>query len=524
MVWRKTDPQGDEAGKVRWDTVPFTRGLGLDVGCGPMKLWPQCIGVDNRKDTGMFGIQMNPDITIPDACDIAIFQSGTFDYVFSSHTIEHIPDFKKALKEWWRLVKDGGYLLLYYPHKNFYPNIGQDGANPDHKHDFLPEDIISAMKDIGGWDLVANEERDQDNEYSVFQVFKKYSDKKMHRFSCKEPKPTGKTCAIIRYGAWGDVIQMSSILPALKAEGYHITLYTTDRALQAIEREPLIDKFVVQAHEQVPNAWLGPFWAHLKKKYDKFINLSESVEASLLAMPDRTEGMWWSKEARHAHMNQNYVEFTHKIAMVPYDGCKMRFVETEEERTWAEAEAKKLKGSPLVLWTISGSSVHKVWPYMDIVIKQMLGVFPEARIVTVGDDRCKMIEDGFPESDRIIKRSSKWTIRETMAFAKQCNLVIGPETGVMSAVSMEPMPKVVMLSHSTEENLTRDWVNTRSLHSNETPCWPCHKMVYNWDQCNKFEKTGVAHCMSHIHPEMVWKTVLEALEVKLEATSGHSAN
>ncbi len=524
MVWRINDPQGDECGKVRWETVPFTRGLGLDIGCGPMKLWPQAIGIDNRKDTGMFGIQMNPDITVPDACDIPLFASGTFAWVFSSHTLEHIPDYKKALKEWWRLVKDGGYLILYLPHKLFYPNIGQEGANPDHKHDFLPEDIISAMKDIGGWDLVVNEDRNQDNEYSFYLVFKKYSDRKMHRFSCKEPKPTGKTCAIIRYGAWGDVIQMSSILPALKKEGYHITLYTTDRAYAAIEHEPLIDRFIIQEHEQVPNAWLGPFWDYIKKKYDRFINLSESIEASLLAMPDRTEARWWPTEARHAHMNQNYVEFTHKIAQVPYEGTKMRFVETPEERKWAEGEAKKFKGAPLILWVISGSSVHKVWPYMDITLSQILGTFPEARIVTVGDDRCKQIEEGFPKSDRIIKRSSQWTIRETMAFAKQCNLVMGPETGVMSAVSMESMPKIVLLSHSSVENLTRDWVNTLSLHSHETPCYPCHKQIYTWDHCNRFEKTGVAHCMSHIHPEMVWKAVLEALEVKLVANEGSAGN
>lgn len=520
MTWMKETSCGDECGKIRWDTVPYTRGLGLDIGCGPMKLWPQCIGLDNRKDTGMFNIQMNPDITIPDACDIPLFASNTFDYVFSSHTLEHIPDHKKALKEWWRLVKDGGHLLLYLPHKNLYPNIGKEGANPDHKHDFLPEDIISAMKDIGGWDLVENEERDQDNEYSFFQVYKKYSDRGMHRFSCKEPKPAGKTCAIIRYGAWGDVIQMSSILPGLKKEGYHITLYTTDRALQAIEHEPLIDRFVVQAHEQVPNSWLGPFWAHLKKKYDRFINLSESVEASLLAMPDRTESMWWSTAARHAHMNQNYVEFTHKIAEVPYEGCRMRFVETPKEREWAEGEAKKLKGAPLILWVISGSSVHKVWPYMDIVVGQLMKTFPEARVVTVGDERCKIIEDAWKNEPRVIRRSNVWSIRETMAFAKVCNLVMGPETGVLSAVAMEPMPKVLMLSHSSPENLPRDWVNTHVLHSKETPCWPCHKMIYNWDQCNKFEKTGVAHCMSHIHPQDVWKTVLEALEVKLEQANG----
>ena len=180
---------------------------------------------------------------------------------------------------------------------------------------------------------------------------------------------------------------------------------------------------------------------------------------------------------------------------------------------------EELKGAPLILWTISGSSIHKVWPYMDIVVKQVLAVFPEARIVTVGDERCKLIENGLPQSDRIIKRSAVWSIRETMAFAKQCNLVVGPETGVMSAVSMERMPKILLLSHSSVENLSRDWVNTHSMFSKETPCYSCHKQIYTWDQCNRFEKTGVAHCMSHIHPQDVWKTVLEALDVKMEAQS-----
>lgn len=519
MVWKIDAPQCFESDKVRWDTVAYTRGLGYDIGCGPAKVWPHAIGIDNRKDTAMFGIQMNPDLTLPDASDLSrVVVSGQADWVYSSHTLEHIEDYRAALKEWWRILRDGGYLILYLPHKNLYPNIGQTGANPDHKHDFLPTDIIEAMKGIGGWDLVVNEDRNQDNEYSFLQVYKKFSEKKMHRFSCNEPKPA-KTCAIVRYGAWGDVIQMTSILPQLKKEGYHITLYSTPRAWQAIEHEPLIDAVVLQDHEQVPNAWLGPFWSHLKRKYDRFINLSESVEGSLLAMPDRTEAMWWTTEARHAHMNQNYLEFTHKIAGLPYEGTKMRFVATPAEAKWAKEQAKNSGGAPLIMWVLAGSSVHKVWPYVDAVMAQILAVFPQARVVTVGDDRCKqMIEPAWEKEPRVIKKSGVWSIRDTMAFAKECNLVIGPETGVLSSVAMDPMPKIVMLSHSSVENLTRDWVNTHSLFSQQTPCYPCHKMIYNWDQCNRHEATGTAHCMAHIPAEGMWKTILEALEVKLEIT------
>jgi hypothetical protein len=48
-----------------------------------------------------------------------------------------------ALRAWWDILKVGGHLCLYLPHRDLYPNIGSDGANPDHKHDFVPEDIIA---------------------------------------------------------------------------------------------------------------------------------------------------------------------------------------------------------------------------------------------------------------------------------------------------------------------------------------------------------------------------------------------
>ena len=215
------------------------------------------------------------------------------------------------------------------------------------------------------------------------------------------------------------------------------------------------------------------------------------------------------------------MEFTHKIAGLPYDGCKMRFVPTPEEAKWAKEQAKNSGGAPLILWVLAGSSVHKVWPHVDTIVQQVLKVFPNARIAMVGDERCqKMIEPAWENEPRVIKKSGKWSIRDTMAFARECNLVIGPETGVMSAVAMEQMPKIVLLSHSSVENLTRDWVNTYSLESKETPCRVCHKQIYAWDQCNKDEATGTAHCMAYLHPQQVWTTILTALEVKLEVANG----
>ena len=45
------------------------------------------------------------------------FKDESLDYVLSSHVIEHCFDPIKALEEWLRVVKKGGYLFIIVPHK-----------------------------------------------------------------------------------------------------------------------------------------------------------------------------------------------------------------------------------------------------------------------------------------------------------------------------------------------------------------------------------------------------------------------
>jgi hypothetical protein len=83
-------------------------------------------------------------------------------------------------------------------------------------------------------------------------------------------------------------------------------------------------------------------------------------------------------------------------------------------------------------------------------------------------------------------------------------------------MSMEAMPKVVFLSHSSRENLTRDWVNTFSLFSTTTKCYPCHKLHYTWDGCWRNGETdkyweGTAQCQVDLSPEACWIALGRAL-------------
>ena len=121
MTWLANAPQGHESDKVKLDVLRYCATGGLDVGCGPSKVWPHFVGVDSCKDTDLFGIQMKPDIVVSDATRLGLFADESMNCVFSSHTLEHIEAHVSALREWWRLVKVGGHLVLYLPHKKSGP-------------------------------------------------------------------------------------------------------------------------------------------------------------------------------------------------------------------------------------------------------------------------------------------------------------------------------------------------------------------------------------------------------------------
>lgn len=44
------------------------------------------------------------------------FEKNSFDWIFSSHCLEHIKDYKKSLMTWTKYLKKEGVLFLYLPH------------------------------------------------------------------------------------------------------------------------------------------------------------------------------------------------------------------------------------------------------------------------------------------------------------------------------------------------------------------------------------------------------------------------
>jgi|GEM_PF-549178 len=70
--------------------------------------------VDNKADFA--GKQYTVDY-IMEADNLHLFQNGQFDFLIAIHMLEHFPNPIKALKEWYRVVRDGGVLFIVVPQK-----------------------------------------------------------------------------------------------------------------------------------------------------------------------------------------------------------------------------------------------------------------------------------------------------------------------------------------------------------------------------------------------------------------------
>jgi SAM-dependent methyltransferase len=116
----------NEASKTRaiWgpDVMSLLTGQGIDIGCGPDPILPHVDRFDFEQG---------------DANAITRYVQKQYDFVFSSHTLEHMADPYAALKEWFTLVKPGGHLIFLVPDEDLYeqghfPSI----FNSDHKSTF----------------------------------------------------------------------------------------------------------------------------------------------------------------------------------------------------------------------------------------------------------------------------------------------------------------------------------------------------------------------------------------------------
>lgn len=102
----------------------YCKGEGLDIGYGSDPVLPNVSGWDFNNG---------------DAQYLRTIEDESFDFVYSSHCLEHMHDVRVALKNWFRVLRRGGYLIVVVPHRDLYEKreMLPSRWNFDHRHMFL---------------------------------------------------------------------------------------------------------------------------------------------------------------------------------------------------------------------------------------------------------------------------------------------------------------------------------------------------------------------------------------------------
>jgi SAM-dependent methyltransferase len=158
----------------------YLSGDGLDIGFGGDLIVPNAKGFDFEHGDAQFLTELKDEL---------------FDFVYSSHTLEHMPNPRIALENWYRVLKKGGYLIIYIPHRDLYEKKKAlpSRFNPNHTHFFLVDKgehpdtlgIIPLIKNnLSGYELIYAKECSEghtitdplihsDGEYSIEVVLRK---------------------------------------------------------------------------------------------------------------------------------------------------------------------------------------------------------------------------------------------------------------------------------------------------------------------------------------------------------------
>lgn len=162
-----TPPEDLEGNVVR---TFVNGGSVLELGCGAKKTVPQAIGVD-RVPRGQWipGISATKSIAdiVADVTQPLPFEDGSYDTIIARHILEHVVDIVPVLKEWGRIVKHGGKLIVAVPNEDLRPTIPM---NYEHVHAFNPKSLKNIMEQLG-WKTVKIE--DPKNDISLVGVFEK---------------------------------------------------------------------------------------------------------------------------------------------------------------------------------------------------------------------------------------------------------------------------------------------------------------------------------------------------------------
>lgn len=446
-----------KAAWVRFLAASALRGRGISFGAGPEPIVPAA-ALDAKKYSVSVDVQRHASL---DCCDddLSIFARDSFDHVFVGPKFADMPENVRIriLSELIDKLKIGGHLVVYL--------LGQQWNSAS----------IEAMLPAH-WR--AKDSRQVGDQFcGIYKLIGRGR-------KAVEPqaKPTGKRACIARYGAIGDMVMLSPLIRRLAEDGYAVTLNVTPYCAEIAKHNPHVSNVVIQERDVVPNADLGDYWRFWAGEYDKYINLSESIEGKLLKVEGRRD-FYTTKEWRNEQCGGvNYIDQTMRLGGYP------DVVGAQTEQHFSHAELKQAQKNRdrigrdrfTVLWGLKGSSFHKQYPLLEPTLRTWLARHPDATVALTGGPSDAGLQFEHPQ---ILPTAGRMSLRDAFALTTVVDLVVGPESALINTAACFDTPKIVFLSHSSETNLCKYWRNYTALVPEGVSCYPCNQLHYSLNSC-----------------------------------------
>ena len=109
-----------ETAKARERLGKYCQGNGIDIGFGGDPITPSAIAID--MEVPYLTYNQHPQNLKGDGRNLYWFRNEVLDYVYSSHLLEDFPEQETPfiILEWLRVLKPGGYLVIYCPDEPNY--------------------------------------------------------------------------------------------------------------------------------------------------------------------------------------------------------------------------------------------------------------------------------------------------------------------------------------------------------------------------------------------------------------------
>lgn len=370
---------------------------------------------------------------------------NSYDFVISSHCLEHMVDPMQAIKEWFSLIKEDGHMIITVPDEDMYEHgIFPSLFNHDHKWTFTiykknsiherSINLLNLLTCLDNCKLISAEIIDDNFDYNS------RSDQTLGSAECCIEviiKKETKKYSIIRHNALGDVILTTPIVRYLKSKEPNCQIYFhTAFHSNVYDNNPYIHKY---GNIPIPfgskvielggcyESNLGP---HIIDSYFKKIGVDNPTEEmrKLEIFPSESDDEYVDKWVNENKCG-NY--------------CVIHL-----RNSWSNIEI---------------STINKCISHIH-----SLGI----NIIYVGNDGGDLVGDLSIPSTNLI--GCGWSIQKIYCLIKRAKMFFGLDSGITHLAGATDTPIVVLYSWQTKENRAP---RTKGVYCFSGKC-PIHDSCY----------------------------------------------